>query len=191
MRNTFFKFIDPYLSYIDNGYFYRRPFSWLYSLLAIINLLTPWYVIIEASNSRLFDAPAKFVIVFLLLWIIIAFAGWVSFQLWWDRKSKINFSSIEGDDFIATPIFSHFIQTLGEWAGTYFGLVGFGFALLTTIFLGDQGSMLGSALGIPFLETGWMAIITMPVIGFLIIVVSRFISEQIRALTSIANNTKR
>ena len=100
-------------------------------------------------------------------------------------------SSTAGDEFVATPVFSHFIQTLGEWFGTYIGLVGFGFALLATIILGDEGRYLGLILGIPYLNTGWMAVITMPIIGFLIIVVSRFLSEQIRALASIANNTKK
>ena len=160
-------------------------------MLALVNLLLPIYVFYQASQNRIFDSPAKFVIVFLLLWVIIAFTGWVSFQLWWDRRSKINLSSTTGDDFVATPVFSHFIQTLGEWFGTYIGLVGFGFALLATIILGDEGYYLGRNLGIPYLETGWTAVITMPIIGFLIIVISRFLSEQIRALASIANNTKK
>ena len=191
MESKFLTFIRPYLSYIDDGHFFRKPFSWLYSLLAVVNLLLPLYVFYQASQNRIFDMSAKFVIVFLLLWVIVAFTGWVSFQLWWDRRSKINMSSTAGDEFVAIPVFSHFIQTLGEWFGTYIGLVGFGFALLATIILGDEGRYLGLILGIPYLNTGWMAVITMPIIGFLIIVVSRFLSEQIRALASIANNTKK
>ena len=191
MENKFLTFIRPYLSFIDNGHFFRKPFSWLYTLRAIVNWLIPIYVFDQASDNRIFDSPTKFVIVFLLLWVIVAFAGWVGFQLWWDRKSKIDMSSTAGDEFIATPALSHFIQTLGEWIGTYIGIVGFGFALLTTIILGEEGYYLGRNLGIPYLETGWMAVITMPIIGFLIIVFSRFLSEQIKALSSIANNTKK
>ncbi|MCF8396773.1 MAG: hypothetical protein K9G58_01310 [Bacteroidales bacterium] len=191
MENKFLTFIRPYLSFIDNGHFFRKPFSWLYTLLAIVNLLIPIYVFYQASDNRIFDSPTKFVIVFLLLWVIVAFAGWVGFQLWWDRKSKIDMSYTAGDEFIATPALSHFIQTLGEWIGTYIGIVGFGFALLTTIILGEEGYYLGRNLGIPYLVTGWMAVITMPIIGFLIIVFSRFLSEQIKALSSIANNTKK
>ena len=190
MENKFLTFIRPYLSFIDNGHFFRKPFSWLYTLLAIVNLLIPIYVFYQASDNRIFDSPAKFVIVFLLVWVIVAFAGWVGFQLWWDRKSKIDMSSTAGDEFIATPALSHFIQTLGEWIGTWIGLVGFGFALLATIILGDEGYYLGQSLGIPYLNTGWMAILTMPIVGFLIIVFSRFLAEQIKALSAIANNTK-
>jgi hypothetical protein len=191
MENKFFTFIRPYLSFIDNGHFFRKPFSWLYTILAIVNLLIPIYVFYQASDYRIFDSPAKYVIVFLLLWIIVAFAGWMGFQLWWDRKSKIDISTAASDEFIATPALSHFIQTFGEWIGTWIGLVGFGFALLTTFILGDEGYYLGRGLGIPFLDTGWMAILRMPIIGFLIIVFSRFLAEQIKALSTIANNTKK
>lgn len=192
MENKFLTFIRPYLSFIDNGHIFHKPFSWLYTILAIVNLLIPIYVFYQASVNEIFDYYAEFVIVFLLLWVIVAFASWVGFQLWWDRKSKIDMSSTAGDEFIATPALSHFIQTLGEWIGTWIGLVGFGFALLTTIILGEEGYYFGERFfGIPYLNTGWMAVLTKPIVGFLIIVFSRFLAEQIKALSAIANNTKK
>ncbi len=191
MESKFFSFINPYIRYIDQGHFFRKPFSWLYTIFAGINLLVPILVFYQASQRNIFDSSAKFIIVFILIWLLIAFTGWISFQLWWDRRSKINLSSNPGDDFIATPVFSHFIQTMGEWIGTYIGLVGFGFALLSTVILGNDGYQLGRTLGLPYLESGWMAVIAMPIMGFLTIVVSRFVSEQIRALAAIANNTKK
>ncbi len=191
MDNKFFTFIKPYLSFIDNGDLYRKPFSWLYALLAIINLIVPIYVFYQAVDNHIFDAPAKFVIVFLLVWVIIAFAGWLSFQLWWDRKSKVISTSNVGDEFVATPVFSHLIQTIGEWLGTWIGIVGFSVALLTTLILGDEGYYLSRQLGLGFMKTGFLFIILMPVYGFLIIVATRFLAEQFRALSSIANNTRK
>ena len=191
MDNKFFTFIKPYLSFIDNGHLYRKPFSWLYTLLAGINLLLPIYIFYEAVDNDIFDSPAKFVIVFLLLWIIIAFASWVSFQLWWDRKTKVTATSIEGDEFVATPVFSHFIQTIGEWIGTWIGIVGCCAALLSTIILGDEGHSFSYQIGVPFLESGFIFVILMPIYGFLIIVATRFLAEQFRALSSIANNTRK
>ena len=189
MEHKFFTFIKPYLSYIDNGHLFTKPFSWLYALIAIVNLLLPINIMYKAYQIRIFDAPAKFVITFMLIWIIIAFVSWVSFQLWWDRRTKMHISNI-GNEFVVTPVFSHFIQTLGEWIGTWIGLVGFSFALFVTIFLGADSS-LGSELGIPYLSAGIANIIIMPIVGFLIIVSSRFLSEQIRAVASIANNTRK
>ncbi len=191
MDNKFLTFIKPYLSYIDNGHLYRKPFSWIYALLAIINLVLPIYIFYQAVDNGIFDTKAKFIIVFLLVWIIIAFASWISFQLWWDRKSKVISTSSEGDEFVATPVFSHLIQTIGEWLGTWIGIVGFSVALLTTIILGDEGSYLSNQIGIPFLETGFLFVILMPIYGFLIIVATRFLAEQFRALSSIANNTRK
>lgn len=195
MNNKFLTFIAPYLAFIDQGHMFRRPFSWLYALLAIINLLLPLFVLYQLIQRRVFDTDFKFVITFILAWVIIAFAGWVSFQLWWDRKTRITFSSENNAEFVATPVFAHFIQTLGEWMGTWIGIAGTGIALLTTIILGREGYVVGNSIGIPFLGqylgSGWLNVIIMPIYGFLIIVLSRFIAEQIKALAAIANNTKR
>ena len=185
MDNKFFTFIKPYLSFIDDGHLYRKPFSWLYTILAAINLILPLIVFVTAINNGIFDMPIKFFFVFFLVWIMIAFAGWVSFQLWWDRKSKITNTSIEGDEFVATPVFSHLIQTFGEWLGTWFSIVGFGTALIATIFLGSGAEHFLSGMGLGMLQAGWLSIILMPLFGFLIIVVTRFLAESFKALSSI------
>lgn len=191
MENKFFTFINPYLSFIDNGHLYRKPFSWLYTFLAVVNLILPIYVFYQAASNISFDTPAKLIIVFLLVWIIIAFASWISFQLWWDRKTKVTATSVEGDEFVATPVLSHLIQTLGEWIGTWISIVGFSVALLATIILGDDAHSLSYQIGIPFLKTGFLFVILMPIYGFLIIVGTRFLAEQFKALSSIANNTRK
>lgn len=191
METKFLTFINPYLSYIDDGELFRKPFSWLYGLLGLINLVLPIYIFYQAVNTGVFDSGASYIIVFLLVWIIIVFASWISFQLWWDRKSKVIATSSNDDEFVATPVFSHFIQTTGEWLGTWIIIVGFSYALLTTIFLGGNALYLSAQIGIPFLRTGFPFIILMPVYGFLIIAATRFLAEQIRAVASIAKNTRR
>jgi len=191
LPENLFLSINSYLEYIDHGHLYRKPFSWLYALLAIINLVLPIYIFYQAVDNNIFNSPAKYIIVFLLVWIIIAFASWVSFQLWWDRKSKVISTSSEGDEFVATPVFSHLIQTIGEWLGTWIGIVGFSVALLTTLILGDEGYYLSRKFGLGFMKTGFLFVILMPIYGFLIIVATRFLAEQFRALSSIANNTRK
>jgi hypothetical protein len=191
MENKFLTFIKPYLSFIDNGHLYRRPFSWLYTIIAILNLILPIFILIRAIDNRIFKSSGEFIVVFIIVWLIIAFAGWISFQLWWDRKSKIIDTSGEGDEFVATPVFSHLIQTVGEWLGTWIAIVGFGSALFTTLILGDKTYYLSRQIGFDFLQSGVLQIILMPVYGFLIIVFARFLAEQFRALASIANNTKK
>jgi hypothetical protein len=51
MENKFFTFIKPYLSFIDNGHLYRKPFSWLYTLKAVVNLILPIYFFLIAQNK--------------------------------------------------------------------------------------------------------------------------------------------
>lgn len=191
MDNKFLTFIKPYLSFIDNGHLYRKPFSWLYATIGIINLVLPLQIFYMAVSRQIFSGPVKFVIAFLLVWIVIAFASWVSFQLWWDRKSKVIDIAVEGDEFVATPVFSHLVQTIGEWLGTWIGIVGFGVALLTTLILGSEGYFFSRQIGFGFLGTGWFFVVLMPIYGFLIIVGTRFLAEQFRALASIANNTSK
>lgn len=191
MENKFFTLIKPALNYIDKGNFFRQPFSWLYTIIAVLSLLVPFYLLYQAIDSNIFKAPAKFIIVFILIWFVIAFVSWLSFQLWWDRKSKVSKTTEEGEEFIATPVFSHLIQTFGECLGMWVGIVGFAFALIATIILGSEGAYLARTLGMGFLSTGAANIILMPIYGFLIIVFFRFAAEIFRALTSIANTAKK
>lgn len=191
LPDNFFLSAKNFLAFIDNGHIFRKPFSWLYSLLAILNLIFPIYILFKAIDNRIFDSPTKLIIVFLLVWVIIAFASWIGFQLWWDRKSKVVSTSSVGDEFVATPVFSHFIQTIGEWLGTWVGIVGFSVAVLTTLILGEESKYLSYQLGLSFMKTGFLFIVLMPIYGFLIIVATRFLAEQFRALSSIANNTKK
>ena len=192
MKNKFFTFITPYLNFIDRGDIFRKPFSWLYALNAIINLLVPFIALFWAIEKNIFEyGDSKVLMTFFFIWIVIAFASWVSFQLWWDRRIKVTQTTIEGDEFLATPVFSHFVQTLGEWIGTWVGIVGTAISLSFTIFMGDIGSYYMQDLGIPFFEAGITSIILMPIYGFLIIVFGRFLAETFRALSSIYNNTKK
>lgn len=190
MDNKFFTFIRPYLGYIDSGKMFRQPIGYVYLALAIINALLPLYIMYQAADHDVFEAPAKVVVVFLILWLIIAAAGWVSFQLWWDRKSKVNETSSEGDEFVAIPVYSHFVQTAGEWAGTWFAVVGFFFGIFTELV--EESRMIGSFIPGGFLRGGGIESAIISVItGYLIIVLSRAAAEMLRAIVSIANNTRK
>jgi len=192
LDNKMFTFAKPYLLFIDAGEFFRKPFTWLYTIFAALTLLFPLYILYQLIAMKIFSAGGKTAIAFVLLWLILAFSSWICFQIWWDRKSKLTeLLNKRDEDFVATPFLSHFVQTAGESLGTYIGITGFGFALLTTILLGNQASGSMSSLGLPFIGGGLLYIIMSPILGFLIIVVSRFFSEQITVLAAIANNTKK
>lgn len=215
MENKFFTFINPYLSFIDKGHFFRKPFSWLYALLAIINLLLPLYLIYtmyealsnpfammmnnmpsdmveamgDAQEITTPSIPGKVWFALIIVSLFLLFAGWLSFQLWWNRMSKVLTTSPEHAEFAATPSLSHFIQTFGEWYGIEIAIIGVGITLAGFI-AGEGMPMQLPGMNIPG-AGGIIGLLLFPIAGFLITVFARFIAEAMRALTSIANNTKK
>ncbi|MBS4013277.1 MAG: hypothetical protein KGZ97_05880 [Bacteroidetes bacterium] len=204
MESKFFTFIKPFLNYVDSGNFFRKPISWLYALIAGLNLLLPIFILYQAIDSGVLNSQnyayireiepgiyIKTIIVFIFSFLIISVVSWLGFQLWWDRRSKVNQTSDEGAEFVATPVISHIVQTFGEWLGMWVAIVGFSTSLLTALLMGNYGSGFASSLGIGMFDSGIYGIFLMPVIGFLIIVIFRFFAEFFKALTSIANNTRK
>ena len=192
-ETKFFQFAKPLIDSIDQGKFFKQPFRWLYIIFAVINLLAPVFLLILLIVTKNVLPFSGFAIV--LAWLFVAFTGWVGFQLWWNRKSKINRYVEKGDDFLAIPTFSHFIQTLGESYGISTALLGFGLSLcglIATSEIRDYGyNDSGSFFTPSFTGAGLYGMIISPISGFFIIVFSRFIAESIRAFAAIANNTKK
>ncbi|MDR1250796.1 MAG: hypothetical protein LBK62_01385 [Treponema sp.] len=182
LKTPFFTFSKPYLEYIGKG----KIFNLLYVVMAVISLLLPLAIIFMAVNSGFFRYGAKYAAAFVFAWLVIAFACWIGFQLWWDRRTKV--AAAADSEFIATPIFSRILQTFGEWLGTLIGIIGAGAGLVATIFLGRESYYLFRSMGLGFMNFGAAVIIIGPIIGFFII--TRFIAEQLRLFAALANNTK-
>lgn len=184
-NHPFFTFSKPYLDFIEKGGMY----GFIYVVMAVISLILPIAVIVTAANFGFFQySGAKYIIAFIFSWLVIVFACWIGFQLWWNRKSKIK--TLEASEFAATPILSEILQTFGEWAGTVIGIIGAGVGLIAATALGSEAKFLFSAIGLGFMNLGASAIIIGPVIGFFTIIVFRFVAEQLRILAALANNTK-
>lgn len=190
MDNKFFTLIKPYLDYIDAGKLYKQPFRILYQVIAILMLIFPFGLLYKLIDTGIFKyGTAGMILGFILIWLIIAGAGWFSFQLWWNRAGQITQTSQVGDDFVATPVLSNLVQTFGEWLGSYIAVVGFLSTLIAMIFMGDTSS-LGVIPGIGG-GNGLLGLLYFPIAGFIIIVVFRWLAELMRALVAIANNTRK
>lgn len=188
MDNKFFTLIKPYLDYIDAGKLYKQPFRILYQAIAILMLLLPLAILFQIIDSGLLKgATGSMIFGVILIWLIIAAAGWFSFQLWWNRAAQLKQTSTEGDDFVATPVLSNLVQTFGEWLGSYIAAVGFILTFLSMIFLGGDPSFI-PGMGHGF---GWLGLVLFPIYGFVIIVIFRWLAETMRALVAIANNTRK
>ena len=183
--NPFFGFSRPYMNFIGKG----KIFSLVYYIMAAINLVIPFAVIYATVDSGVFRyVGAKYIFAIILSWLVIMFASWIGFQIWWIRRLKTN--DVFSFEFIATTSFSEILQTFGEWVGTFIGIIGAGVGLIALIFLGNEANSLFRSMGLSFINLGPMVIITGPIIGFFIIILFRFIAEQLRLFASLVNNTK-
>jgi hypothetical protein len=187
-RSLFFSFLDPVLNAIDSGAFFKRPMFWVYRIISFLHLLLPILVLIMgASKFEYLNGQAIFA--FILAWLVICFVAWIAFQLWFSRASHLNKSIQKDSEFVATPIFGHFIQTLGESLGLTIGVGGFVAGLIFLLFAGEYAGLLAGSLNIP--ANNFMQLLTLPLLGFFIVIFFRFIAEQIKTFSAIANNTKR
>ena len=188
MNSKFFTFIAPFLRSIDSGRLFRKPFSWLYVIIAFVHLLIPVIAFVRMEDSNFFEYYAAAASMIL---VVITFTCWISFQIWWNRRKSILEVSSDGDDFVATPVFAHFIQTTGESIGTFLAVGGTLSSLVAFIIIGRQGFDYLENFGGDLFEAGAAVILLFPVYGYLTILVTRYFAELIRALASIANNTKK
>ena len=186
--NPFFNWAKPYFDFVGRG----KIYSLVYVIMALCNLLLPLIVIFWVIESGMLQyAGTGAVIAFMFALLVIAFASWIGFQLWWNRKSAVK--RFESADLIATPVISDLLQTFGEWLGTMLGILGVGVGIIITILLWDVSKYTAELMmfGVGgFFNFGPAMIIGGPVAGFITIVFFRFIAEQIRIIAAIANNTR-
>jgi len=183
-ESPFFQFSKPYLDFLGKG----KLFNFIYVVMAVANLIIPFAILYLVIDSGFFSFGAKYVFAFIFVWLVIVFACWIGFQLWWDRRKKV--LNTYSSEFVATPILSEILQTFGEWLGTLIGIIGAAGGLLASIFLGSDVNYLFDMIGLGFMQFGVMTVIVGPIIGFLIIILTRFIAEQLRIFAALANNTK-
>ncbi|MBE7170165.1 MAG: zinc ribbon domain-containing protein [Williamsia sp.] len=184
-QTKFFRFAEVFINALENSTFFKKPLRWLYILFAVLNILVPVYVLFKFISNDMLNILG---IGGMMIWLVLAFAGWMGFQLWWNRKDKIDAYYKKGDQFFAIPLFSHYIQTTGEWLGTTIAILGTGSSFVAWIFLsGERSSSIGFPL--PFQQFGIAGVIISPVLGFIIILAAKVVAELYRAFSAIANNT--
>ncbi len=187
-KSPFFTFLNPVLKAVDDGLFYGKPFMWLYIILAALNLFIPFVVLATAIRAGIFDTEGSLILGFLIMFIIICDLSWFGAQIWWNRSAKVADIADNNAEFVAIPVFSHFVQTFGEWMGMWLGIGGFFVSLTISLFMAGYSYEL-STLGLSGI--GLMGCIIYPIYGFITIVVARVFAEMLRALAAIANNTKK
>jgi len=184
-KSPLFTFTNPYLNYIGKG----KIFEIVYIVSAILSLLLPFLILYAViDNDYFYNAGVNYVFAFIFMWLIIVFACWIGSLLWWNRRKRV--AEVASSEFVAIPIISDIIQTSGEWLGTMIGIIGGCGGLLATIFLGNDLDALFWAMGLEFMQFGMWTILIGPIVGFVIILLFRFLAELLRLFSSLVNNTK-
>lgn len=194
--NPFASFISPVLQNIDKGNFLLKPMQWLFSVLAVGLLLSPLGTIAELSVQNVFDNASMFAFI---IAIFCLFMGWIGFQIWWNRKIHLAKNIQAENEYKAIPLLSYFLQTMGEWYGAYIAIMGVGTTLATVFLTKSSSFFVGYKLSAFYLVlpddidySNFIEGILLSLIGgFLIVIIFRYAAEFIRAIASIANNTKK
>ena len=187
----FFSFFRPVFEFINEGKHLSIVYSIIHFAMALLNLLLPFIIIYNAIKWRIFSQGAKIVFAFIFMWLVVVFACWIGFQFWWDRRKKA--TDAGSPDFLAMPLASEILQTMGECMGIQIAIIGVGGGLASIFFAREVSNLLrryfSNMIGYysSFLSFGVSLIIVGPLIGIAFMCIFRFFAELVRVLAAIAN----
>ena len=199
-------YLSKLLSLIDNGKFFIVPMKWIYKLLSFLIFLVPLFVlfwIIQLFNSgmlKYMDGWNKFVAAILcfLFFVAVIAMAYINFRFWQSRSKKMDHIVKVGDQAVAIPLYSNLLQNIGEIWGINIAVVGPVYVFLIYLFAvltgADVMRMVGSDNYFLMLIIGLILVILYTaisiIIGFLVVLIFRFIAESIRLVAQIANDTR-
>jgi len=160
--------VKPYLGFIDTNVLFKKPISCLF---AIVSLLIPVYVLSLFIQYGIFGAnEAKYIIAGILILVVLLFAGIFGALIWWHRRI---IRDEGGHKWYGN--FRRFMQTIGEWLGTFIAISVFGCVIVLMIFLSDEYYMITEILPLPIYQVDIVAALYGPIAGFLIIIVTKIL----------------
>lgn len=175
---SFFSFLDPMFRYIDGGKLFRQPFMWLYYILGVITALACFGGV--GKVCELFRYLEGIQILWGVIAILILLAAAVFSVLYWFRRaSDVNADVPQGARFLAIPAVANLVRCFGEWISIVFGVCGTLITLFAWIFAANQFDLGGE---------GIFVVIAIPVFAYINLIFTRFLSESMLAIASIAND---
>ena len=171
--------MESVLNYVDSGNIYRKPFKWLYWAIGVIIAIGILATIVDMFDDfeRYSSAVRK---VGLVIIMILMFAGAIYSVFYWYRRAKDVETVVDVNArFVAIPVVAHIILSLGEFWGIGLAIFGAAISIIATLF--DV---------MHFGSNGIVGIIGCPILGYFTLLFSRFMSESLAVVTSIANETR-
>lgn len=168
--------VSGWARYIDNGSFFKDPISIIYRLIAFITMIFPLYLLLKAYDSGFLSShtEGKLLALALMLIFLAVPICWVAGSIWWYRSRELSTITKGNSYFVTTPIFAHLLRTCGEAYGMLFCVLGCVVNVFLSIF--DVDLFL-----FRFIDYGTKGVIMCPLVGYFIIIITRFLSELIQA----------
>lgn len=175
--------LKPMFDYIDSGKLFRQPIQWLYYALGVFLAIFMLYSISTTSDMFKIGGVAIVVAVFLII-LMIALAAF-SLLYWFKRGNDVKIDTPKGARFVAIPVIANIIRCFGEYAGIVMAVSGVFIGVIAGIFWLFSRELQYIIDICPFI-----LIIAGPVVGYLQLLVNRFLSESMLAIASIANDVR-
>jgi len=159
--------VKPYLYFLDTNVLFRKPVS---CLAAVVSLLIPVFVLSLFIRFNIFESnEIKLVFAAIIIIAILVFAGVFGALIWWYRRITRD----EGPKWYDN--IRRFIQTTGEWLGTFTAISIFGIIIVLMIFLSESYQYVTDFLPFPVPSLNIAVAFCGPVGGFLIIIATKIL----------------
>ena len=180
--NKLSSFVDIFLDWSNSPKKFLKIFQILiYYTPAVLTPAAGLYFVVQ-----IFEIPF-FGLTHIGLILTVILASFFVFRVYWSR-AKDFLSSSQGNDFFIIPAISHLIKTAGEVAFTICATspIAFVFMQFDVLFRGG-----GMDFGLDFGGVVILGVIAVPLYGYGLMIVSKFVAESLSAIAAIANNTAR
>jgi hypothetical protein len=172
--------VTPLMRNFDNGKSFRIIAETAISLLSLASIvaapLTAYYIY---KNKIMYGCDTEDKILIMIAVIILLLMSLFSYSYWVKRISFIKLIFDPKDEYVVIPIGTYLFQWVGEWIALLSCVVACIIFILYFISFDSESLTLGWNYGCYFIAT-----------GFVLSFVFRLIAERMRAVASIANNTK-
>lgn len=193
---------DLALQAVDSGGFFRQPLRTAFRIIAlllglagvvlgIVAVAGGGYGCYELYRMQGYASGVQGFKVGILVAAAVAFLGLFLSRIWWRRSEGLQSNAAHGKPFLVGPILAHVVRTMGETVGFAMGLSG----ILMVLVVWPSAEY---ARSIPFvggylfgfLKYSLPLIYLSPLVGFLYIMVSRWLADLIEVLFSLANDSR-
>ena len=185
-------FFKPWLKKISEGSFFRNVFVWFLRLIACFQVIALLGISYKMWSLLSMGFQGKLFFVILLIQLLVILLTYLVITVLLSRADDIAAIPV-GNDYIVIPIFVIVTKMTGEIFAVFYTVIGIAAALAIWIVGGMPMDIPGASLfsGNSGFAGGLIALITGPVLGFIVLSLSYFIAEQLGVLVDIARNTRK